>query len=74
MPMYTERLGHGDKDADIHRETRRRRQGGRYTQRDYETETRMPIYTERLGDGDKDADIHRETRRRRQGCRCTQRD
>ena len=26
--IYTERLGDGDKDADIHRETRRRRQGG----------------------------------------------
>ena len=47
MPIYTERLGDGDKDADIHtetrrrrqdadihRETRRQRQGCRYTQRD----------------------------------------
>ena len=34
MPIYTERLGDGDKDADVHRETRRRRQGCRYTQRD----------------------------------------
>ena len=47
MPIYTQRLGDGDRDADIHREnrrriqdadihreTRRRIQGCRYTQRD----------------------------------------